>query len=174
MPTSLLAMLRDHDAVADYFNWPGELDLPRTEHVEPVHLANGLSLEPFAGDGGGGTYFFCGEGGEGRPILFADSEGGAALLAVGLPELLRLLLAAPWWRDCPNCTAEESEAAEAEYLEDEPALLADRDAVAATLGLSYPTAAEALARLHLTATGIGREFDLIYTPEGSSYRALIS
>ncbi|MFD8481522.1 hypothetical protein [Kitasatospora sp. NPDC059673] len=173
MTTSLLALVRGHNAVADYLCWPGELDFTRTEHVEPVHLANGLTLEPFAGDGAGGTYFFCGEGGEGRPILFADSEGGAALIAVGLPELLRLLLAAPWWRDCPNCTAEESEEAAAEYLEDEPALLAAREAVAATLGLSYPTAAEALARLHVTATGIGREFDLIHTPEGTAYRMLI-
>ncbi|KIQ65116.1 hypothetical protein TR51_13950 [Kitasatospora griseola] len=173
MTTSLLALVRGHAAVADYFRWPGELDLTRTEHVEPVHLASGLRLEAFAGDGGGGTYFFCGEGGEGRPILFADSEGGATLLAVGLPELLRLLLAAPWWRDCPTCTAEESDQAAVEYLEDEPALLAARDTVAATLGLTYPTAAEALARLHLTATGIGREFDLIHTPEGTSYRTLI-
>ncbi|OKJ15917.1 hypothetical protein [Kitasatospora sp. CB01950] len=174
MSTSLLALLRDHAAVAEFFRWPGELDLSRTEHVEPVHLANGLSLEPFAGDGGGGTYFFCGEGGEGRPILFADSEGGAALLAVGLPELLRLLLAAPWWRDCPGCTAEESAAGEAEYLEDEPALLDGRAAAAAALGLACPTAAEALALLRRTATGIGREFVLIYTPEDTPYRMLIS
>ncbi|MFJ5921689.1 hypothetical protein ACIQF6_03660 [Kitasatospora sp. NPDC092948] len=173
MTTSLLALVRDHAAVADHLRWPGEFDLSRTEHVEPVHLASGLRLEPFAGDGGGGTYFFCGEGGEGRPVLFADSEGGAALLAVGLPELLRLLLAAPWWRDCPNCTPEENAEAAAEYLEDEPELLADRDTVAAALGLACPTPAEALARLHRTATGIGREFDLIHTPEGTSYRPLI-
>ncbi|GAA2569474.1 MULTISPECIES: hypothetical protein [Streptomyces] len=51
-----------------------------------MHLASGAGLEGFAGDGAGGTFFFCGEGGEERPILYAGSEGGAALVAIGLHE----------------------------------------------------------------------------------------
>ncbi|MGW4380137.1 hypothetical protein [Kitasatospora sp. NPDC004531] len=173
MSTSLLAAVRDHAAAADFLSWPGDFVLADHEHGEPVHLASGQALEPFAKDGAGGTYFFCGDGGEERPVLYADSEGGAALVALDLPELLRLLLAAPWWRDCPRCTAAESDEAEAEYLEDAPTLHADRDAAAEALGLTLPTAAEALARLHETATGAGRAFVLVFTPENTSYRTLI-
>lgn len=32
-----------------------------------MHLASGASLEGFAGDGSGGTFFFCGPGAEERP-----------------------------------------------------------------------------------------------------------
>ncbi|MFI2520907.1 hypothetical protein [Streptomyces sp. NPDC018967] len=68
--------------------------------------------------GAGGAYFFRGEGGEERPVLFADSEGRAALVVIGLPELLRLLLGTPWWRDCRTFTAEESRSLATEYLAD--------------------------------------------------------
>ncbi|KDN81777.1 hypothetical protein [Kitasatospora cheerisanensis] len=139
MPTSLLAVVRDHRTVAEFLSWPGDFDLLGAEHGEPVHLASGLALEAFAGDGAGGTFFFCGDGGEERPVLYADSEGGAALLALGLPELLCLLLVVPWWRDCPGFTAAESEARAAEYLDDDPDLYATRDAVARALGLTLPT-----------------------------------
>ncbi|MFD8595599.1 hypothetical protein ACFV1L_11400 [Kitasatospora sp. NPDC059646] len=174
MPTSLLAAVRDHAAVAEFLSWPGDFDLLGADHGEPVQLASGLALEAFAGDGAGGTFFFCGDGGEERPVLYADSEGSAALLALGLPDLLRLLLTAPWWRDCPGFTAEESDARAAEYLADDPDLYTTRDAVAALLGLTLPTPAEALARLRQTATGPGRDYVLIFTPEGTPYEALIS
>ncbi|MFE1321562.1 hypothetical protein [Kitasatospora phosalacinea] len=170
---SLIDAVRTHEDAAGFLAWPGELDLDHYEHVEPVHLASGARLEGFAKDGAGGTYFFCGEGGEERPVLYADSEGGAALLAVGLPELLRLLLVAPWWRDCREFTAEESREIAAEYLEDEPDLLAGRAAAAAALGLELPAEAEALALLRERATVTGRDYRLVFTPEGTEYRGLI-
>jgi hypothetical protein len=170
---SLLAVVAENDEVARFLDWPGDFDLRRRDHVEEVHLASGAALEGFAGDGAGGTYFFCGDGGEERPVLYADSEGGATLLAVGVPELLRLLLVAPWWRSCRSFTAEESAALAAEYLEHMPDLAVRRDRAAAALGLELPAEADALARLHEVATGVGREFVLIFTPEDEPYEPLI-
>ncbi|MFI8966490.1 hypothetical protein ACIGO8_30765 [Streptomyces sp. NPDC053493] len=76
---SLITTIRGNDAAARFLAWPGDFDLDRGDHVEDVHLASGATLEGFAGDGAGGTYFFWGDGGEERPVLYADSEGGAAL-----------------------------------------------------------------------------------------------
>ncbi|MFJ4873274.1 hypothetical protein [Streptomyces sp. NPDC088757] len=169
----LITTIRENDDAAGFLAWPGDFDLDRGDHVEEVHLASGAALEGFAGDGAGGTYFFCGNGGEERPVLYADSEGGAALVAIGMPELLRLLLAASWWRDCRAFTAEESAELTAEYLEDMPDLAVRRDRAAAALGLDLPAEAEALARLRKVATEQGKEFVLIFTPENEPYNPLI-
>ncbi|MEV4227167.1 hypothetical protein AB0J81_08680 [Streptomyces bobili] len=171
---SLIASVRAHDEAARFLAGPGDFELDRADHGEEVHLASGARLEGFAGDGAGGTFFFCGDGGEERPVLYADSEGGAALVAVGLPELLRLLLVAPWWRDCTAFTAEQSGRFAAEYLADEPGLVADRDRAAAALGLDLPSEAEALARLREVALGAGRDFVLVFTPEGEPYEPLFT
>ncbi|MET7665512.1 hypothetical protein ABZT45_37720 [Streptomyces sp. NPDC005356] len=171
---SLIAAVRKQEEAARFLAWPGDFDLDRGDHVEEVHLASGAALEGFAGDGAGGTYFFCGEGGEERPILYADSEGGAALVAIGLPELVRLLLVVPWWRNCQAFTDEESHELEAEYLEDMPDLMARRDSTAAALGLDLPAQAEALARLRKVATQSGGDFVLIFTPEGHTYEPLFT
>ncbi|MFJ3830117.1 hypothetical protein ACIPWI_19405 [Streptomyces sp. NPDC090046] len=171
---SLIACVREQDEAARFLAWPGDFDLDRGDHVEEVHLASGSSLEGFAGDGAGGTYFFCGGGGEERPILYADSEGGSALVAVGLPELVRLLLVLPWWRGCRAFTVEESRGLEAEYLEDMPDLVTRRDRAAAALGLDLPDRAEVLDRLREVATQLGADFVLIFTPEGHPYEPLFT
>ncbi|MGW2295633.1 hypothetical protein [Streptomyces violaceorubidus] len=171
---SLIAALREQEEAARFLAWPGDFDLDRGDHVEEVHLASGAALEGIAGDGAGGTFFFCGEGGEERPILYADSEGGAALVAVGLPELVRLLLVAPWWQSCQTFTDEESRGLETEYLEDMPDLAARRDRAAAALGLDLPGQGEALARLREVATRLGQDFVLIFTPEGHPYEPLFT
>ncbi|MER6362379.1 hypothetical protein [Kitasatospora sp. NPDC001527] len=170
--SSLITAITEHDEAARFLAWPGDFDLDCGEHVEEVHLASGAALEGFAGDGAGGSFFFCGDGGEERPVLYADSEGQAALLAVGLPELLRLLLVVPWWRDCPTFSEEESERARARHLEDMPDLTAGRDRAAAALGLELPTEAEALARLREVVTGAGEAFTLIFTPDSLPYEPL--
>ncbi|PLW74100.1 hypothetical protein GQS52_00135 [Streptomyces sp. SCUT-3] len=172
---SLITAVLEHDEAVDFLAWPGDfdLDLDRGDHVEEVHLASGAALEGFAGDGAGGTYFFCGEGGEERPVLYADSEGGAALVAIGLPELLRLLLVAPWWRDCRAFTGEESRELAADYLEDMPDLVVRRDRAAEALGIDLPSEAEVLARLHEVATRAGRDFVLVFTPENTPYTPLV-
>lgn len=170
---SLISAIRAQDEAARFLAWPGDFDLDRGDHGEEVHLASGAALEGFAGDGAGGTFFFCGEGGEERPVLYADSEGRAALIAIGLPELLRLLLVAPWWRDCQTFTAEESRKLAAEYLEDAPDLAAQRDRAAEALGLTLPTEEDALARLREAALGVGENFVLVFTPENEPYEPLI-
>ncbi|GAA2661226.1 hypothetical protein [Streptomyces vastus] len=169
---SLITAVREHDEAARFLAWPGDFDLDRGDHVEDVHLASGVALDGFAGDGAGGTFFFCGEGAEERPLLYADSEGGSALVAIGLPELLRLLLVAPWWRDCQTFTAEEGHQLAAEYLEDMPDLVARRDRAAAALGLALAPEGDVLARLREVALGIGKDFVLILTPEGEPYEPL--
>ncbi|MYR20182.1 hypothetical protein [Streptomyces sp. SID6137] len=170
---SLIAAVRAQDEAARFLAWPGDFDLDRGDRTGEVHLASGAALEGFAGDGAGGTYSFCGEGREERPVLHADSEGGAALVAVGLPELLRLLLAAPWWRDCRTFTEEESRELAAEYLEDMPDLEARRDRAAAALGLDLPDQAEVLARLREVAVGVGESFVLAFPPEDHAYAPLV-
>lgn len=171
---SLIAAVREQEEAARFLAWPGDFDLDRGDHVEDVHLASGAVLEGFAGDGAGGTFFFCGEGGEERPILYADSEGGAALVAVGLPELVRLLLVVPWWRDCQDFSDEESRELEAEYLEDMPDLAAGRARAAAALGLELPDRSAVLARLSEVATRLGKDYVLIFTPEGNPYEPLFA
>ncbi|MGW4892322.1 hypothetical protein ACWEQL_08650 [Kitasatospora sp. NPDC004240] len=174
MTTSLLSTVRANDIAVEALLWPGDFDLDATEHVEEVVLASGERLEPIAGDGSGGTYFLCGEGGDERPVLYADSEGQAGLLAVGLPELIGLLLVVPWWRDCPGFTVEESREAAEEYLADEPAWPGIAAAAAEALGLrELPTEAQALARLREVAIGPGREaFTLLNVAEGGAYEQL--
>ncbi|MER7753132.1 hypothetical protein [Kitasatospora sp. NPDC097643] len=170
--TPLLDAIRAQPDALDYLLCTGDLNLDHYEHVEEVVLASGEPLERLAKDAAGGTYFYCGEGGEERPILLADSEGGAALLAVGLPELVRLLLAVPWWRDCNRLTEEESAEAAEYYLEEEPDLYAERDAAAAALGLDVPSPAEALARLREVALGLGPAYVLLNAEEGCAYQPL--
>ncbi|WP_380283359.1 hypothetical protein [Kitasatospora purpeofusca] len=172
---SLITAITDNPEAAEFLSWPGDFDLDRAEHVEEVHLASGAALEGFAGDGAGGSYFFCGDGGEERPVLYADSEGQAGLVAIGLPELLRLLLVAPWWRDCPGFSAAESAEAAAPYLADLPDLADRRDRAAAALGLVLPSEAEVLARLREVATGAAASaFVLVFTPEDSPYESLFA
>lgn len=177
--SALLTAIAAHDEAAGFLAWPGDFELGRGDHGEEVRLASGAALEGFAGDGSGGTYFFCGAGGEEgaggdeRPVLYADSEGGAALVALGLRELLRLLLMAPWWRDCREFTAAESAELAAEYVADMPDLAARRDRAAAALGLTLPTEGQALGRLREVATGLGRDFVLVLTPEDEPYEPLI-
>jgi hypothetical protein len=170
---SLITTIREHDSAARFLAWPGDFELDRSDHGEEVHLTSGATLEGFAGDGAGGTYFFCGDGGEERPVLYADSEGRAALVTIGLPELLRLLLVAPWWRDCRAFTAEESDRLAAEYLEDLPDLALRRERAAAALGLDLPSEADVLARLREVATTAGKDFILIFTPEDEPYDPLL-
>ncbi|MBP2472063.1 hypothetical protein JOF53_000935 [Crossiella equi] len=163
---SLLATIAAHPEVTRFLAWPGDFELDRADHVEEVHLLSGARLEGFAGDGSGGTFFFCGEGGEERPVLYADSEGGAAVLAANLPELLRLLLVAPWWRD--------GHEASAEYLADLPDFADRRDQAAAVLGLDLPDEHAVLTRLHEIATTAGPEFTLVLTSEGTAYDPLFT
>ncbi|MEV7526506.1 hypothetical protein [Streptomyces sp. NPDC091371] len=83
-------------------------------------------------------------------MVYVSLDGEAGPLAVGLPELVRLCLVAPWWRDAPGRTAEGLRAVADEYREDLPDLDRRRDRAARALGLDpagLPSEAAALARL---------------------------
>ncbi|MFI6093145.1 hypothetical protein [Streptomyces sp. NPDC051218] len=115
-----------------------------------VRLASGDRLEQFARAGSGDAFCFVGEGGEERPVVYVSLDGEAGLLALGLPELVRLCLVAPWWRDAPGRTAEELLSVADEYREDVPDLDRRRDRAAQALGLDpagLPFEAVVLARL---------------------------
>ena len=171
--SSLIAPIRVDD-VAACLSWPGDFDLDGGDHVEEVHLASGAPSEGFAGDGAGDTYFFCGEGGEERPVLYSDSEGRAALVAVGLPELLCLLLVMPWWHECRGLTLQESHCHGAEYRKDRPDLDRRLARAAALLGLDLPDENDALARLREVVKVTGPHYTLIFTPEGTPYEPLLT
>ncbi|MFB4317740.1 DUF6745 domain-containing protein [Actinomadura sp. 21ATH] len=87
-----------------------DFDLARDEHVEEVHLACGARLEPIGGHGTGGTYFLCGDAPR-RPVLYADSEGGAEVLGRDLAEALELIVSAhPDGRDPEEADEEAADA----------------------------------------------------------------
>ncbi|HEV7706679.1 MAG TPA: hypothetical protein VGP16_00645, partial [Asanoa sp.] len=109
----------------------------------------------------------------GSPRVGRRAGGLRRRRCLGLPELLKLLLVAPWWRDIQEFTAEESQEAAAEYREDIPDLAAQCHRVADALGLTLPTEADALARMREVALGAGEDFVLIFTPEGNRYDPLI-
>lgn len=170
--TSLIETIRAADAaVRELLAWPIDFELERREHVEDVRLASGATLEAFAGDGSGGTFFFVGDGGEERPVLYADSEGRATVLADGLPELVRLFLAVPWWRDISDLDDDEAhEGAAEDFDEEEPDFEDDRDDVARALGLEVPSAAAAIARLRTVVRDLGPGVELRGTAEDSPYK----
>ncbi|WP_395298366.1 hypothetical protein ACF9IK_36575 [Kitasatospora hibisci] len=148
-----LRVLRENPELARLAADPFNLDLDRTEHVEPVRLASGGPLTAIAGDDTGGTYFRCPDG----AILYAGSEGEAGLIADSLDEALETLIGLPCWHDHvlldPAATDAElaaeiadSEEELAEYYG--PDLDADRDALFTALGLRRLPPAELVRRLH--------------------------
>ncbi|MGW4564828.1 hypothetical protein ACWEN3_21240 [Streptomyces sp. NPDC004561] len=145
-------MATDQDVVA-FFAGLADLDAtdPSSHALEDgVRLSSGARLEQFARAGSGDAFCFVGEGGEERPVVYVSLDGEAGLLGLGLPELVRLCLVAPWWRDAPGRTVEELRAVADEYREDLPDFDARRDRAARALGLdpaALPSEAAALTRL---------------------------
>jgi hypothetical protein len=121
----LLPLLGADDEVIAFFAGVADLDAtdPADRELEDgVRLASGARLEQFARAGSGDAFCFVGEGGEERPVVYVSLDGEAGPLALGLPELVRLCLVAPWWRDAPGRTAEELQAVADEYRDDLPDL----------------------------------------------------
>ncbi|WP_157429820.1 hypothetical protein [Actinomadura oligospora] len=113
---ALLRRIEGDRDLADLLTWPGDFDIERRDPVEDLFLASGTSLTPIAGDGAGGSFFLC--GGVDGPVLYADSEGGASLIAADLTEAVTLIAVLPYWRDLGyGWTVEESEN---DLLEDQP------------------------------------------------------
>ncbi|MFF3863675.1 hypothetical protein [Streptomyces sp. NPDC002209] len=152
-PDTLLSLLGTDEAAVAFFTEVADLDAtnPADHELEDgVRLASGARLEQFARAGSGDAFCFVGEGGEERPVVYVSLDGEAGPLALGLPELVRLCLVAPWWRDAPGRTAEELQAVADEYRKDLPDLDRRRDLAARALGLDPAellSEAAALARL---------------------------
>ncbi|MFK0016981.1 hypothetical protein [Streptomyces sp. NPDC091027] len=102
-------------------------------------------------------------------------DGEAGLLAIGLPELVRLCLVAPWWRDAPGRTAGDLQAVANEYREDMPGLERRRDRAALALGIDpagLPSEAAVLARVVELSRGPVVEARLVVGYEGDPFAPL--
>ncbi|MGP3637829.1 hypothetical protein ACTU45_31615 [Streptomyces sp. 24-1644] len=109
-PGALLPLLGTDEEVFAFFAGVADLDATDpADHLleDGVRLASGARLEQFARAGSGDAFCFVGEGGEERPVVYISLDDEAGPLALGLPELVRLCLVAPWWRDAPGRTAGE-------------------------------------------------------------------
>ncbi|MGW7079766.1 hypothetical protein [Streptomyces sp. NPDC054866] len=177
---ALLPLLGADEEVVAFFAGVADLDATDPadhELVEGVRLASGGRLEQFARAGSGDAFCFVGEGGEERPVVYVSLDGEAGLLALGLPELVRLCLVAPWWREAPGRTAEELQLVADEYRADVPDLDLRRDRAARALGLDpagLPSEAVALARLVDLSQGPVAAACLIVGYEGDPLDPLFS
>ncbi|MGH4035198.1 hypothetical protein ACQB60_40490 [Actinomycetota bacterium Odt1-20B] len=158
-PGGLLPVLGTDAEVVAFFAAVADLDATDPADFElndDVHLASGARLEQFARGASGDAYCFVGEGGEERPVVYVSLDGEAGLLALGLPELVRLCLVAPWWRDTHGRSATQLRAVADEYRTDWPDLDQRRDRAAQVLGLDpagLPSEATVLARLEELSLG---------------------
>ncbi|WP_460303803.1 hypothetical protein [Actinocorallia aurea] len=168
MTDDLLRRIEETPEIAALLAWPGDFDVSRRDPVEQLRVPSGLALDPVAGDGSGGTYFLCGEPGTARPVLYADSEGQATLMAADLTEALSLLAVHPYWRDLLDGAHTAADLA-AEYVADDPAFPGYRVRLLSLLGLPVPSEEETLARLHAARTRTVPDFLPIAThPEGDA------
>ncbi|MFF0297290.1 hypothetical protein ACFYST_28475 [Kitasatospora sp. NPDC004614] len=167
----------DEDAVA-FFAAVADLDAtsPDDHELEDgVRLASGARLEQFARAASGDAYCFVGEGGEERPVVYVSLDGQAGLLAVGLPELVRLCLAVPWWGEVRGGSLDGLGDAADDYRADIPDLGARRDRAARALGLdpaTLPSEATALARLAELSRGPVAAASLVVGPDGDPFDPL--
>ncbi|WP_204043453.1 hypothetical protein [Acrocarpospora phusangensis] len=146
----LLRRIEATPELADLLTWPGDFDVARRDPVEELILPNQLALTPIAGDGSGGTYFLCGAPGTARPVLYADSEGQATLMAADLVEAVTLIAAYPYWRDLLH--GHSAEELEEEMCDDHPDYSAARGELIGLLGVTPPTVEEAVTRLRASAS----------------------
>jgi hypothetical protein len=142
----LLGRLEGDEELACLLYSHGDFAIGKRDPVEDLALANGLPVSPIAGDDSGGTYFLCGgQHDPERPVLYADSEGSAVLMAANLVEAVELIVHFPYWHDLPF--GFDPDQLEADYRDDHENFDAVRAELIAVLGLSPLTLDEALARL---------------------------
>ncbi|MEU8825999.1 hypothetical protein [Streptomyces sp. NPDC048636] len=182
---SLLDRLREDPRAAELATHPFDFDPGFYEHVEPVRLASGAALEGIGKDAGGGSFFLCGDGGDERPVLYADSEGSAGIVGTGLTEALRLRIGALCWGEALDTiaragrefdereTAELLASLEAEYSEDcgLEDLAGDRAELVERLGLGPLPSASRLLELAREASALSPSYILL-NEEGRPYDRL--
>jgi hypothetical protein len=155
----LLRPLGTDEAAVSFFAGVADLDAtdPESHALEDgVRLASGARLEQFARAGSGDAYCFVGDGGEERPVVYVSLDGEAGPIASGLPELVRLCLVVPWWRDAPGRTDAELRALADEYRQDVREFDRRRDRAARAFGLDpagLPSPTAVLSRLGTLSRG---------------------
>ncbi|WP_405594700.1 hypothetical protein OG741_02675 [Streptomyces sp. NBC_01410] len=173
MTDRVLELLRTRSDLAELAAFPFDFDVDRAYHVEAVHLASGVSLEPIAGDDTGGTYFLCG----GTAVLHASSEGDASLLADSVGEALEILVRLPGWCDHISAELDEEELlAEIRAADDEareefaPELDVQRAALISGLGLPDRPLVELFAMSESAAGRTEPDYVLLNSRELCAYR----
>ncbi|GAA5177158.1 hypothetical protein GCM10023322_01140 [Rugosimonospora acidiphila] len=175
---SLLQRIKHDPELADLLIHPFDFDLNRPYWVgEDETLRSGQRKEPFAGTASGDGYFFCGAGGEERPVLYLSSDGMTSLVAENLPDLLTLVVAAPWWLDCltswrrgPDAMRAISGECRAEFVEDCPDLEECQGRIATALDLDLGV--DVIARLLSAARRTDPDFILVHS-EGHELEPLV-
>ncbi|MDN3351789.1 hypothetical protein [Actinomadura sp. DC4] len=164
----LLRRIETEPRLAGLLVWPGDFDIARRDPVEELRVPCGWPLTPVAGDGSGGSYFLCGDPGGPRPVLYADSEGGATLVAADLVEAVTLIAAYPYWQDLGRGHSAEELAAE--IVDDDPDFPQARGELLALLGVEPPAPEEALALLRASAARTVPDFlPIARHEEGDSF-----
>ncbi|MGI5350623.1 hypothetical protein ACQEU8_20960 [Streptomyces sp. CA-250714] len=174
MSDPVLEILRTRPELAEPAAFPFGFDVRRAYHVEEVHLASGAPLEPIAGDDTGGTYFLCG----GTAVLYASSEGDAALLADSVGEALEILVRLPWWcKDVVSTEMDEAELLAALRAADDrareevaPQLDAQRATLLSGLGLPDRPLVELVAMAESAAGRTEPDHVLLNSRELRAYR----
>ncbi|NBH09021.1 hypothetical protein [Amycolatopsis sp. SID8362] len=169
----MLDRLREDASAAALLADVFDFDVARLDPVEPVRLASGGELRPIAGDAAGGTFFLCGNG----PVLYADSEGSAGIVAADVDAVVRLVVGVPTWHDvvadAPDVDAmrESFESSYAELKAEEPELDRLRAEVAEKLDLGEVDVEELLAALSRCLTELSPGYVLL-NEDGDEYDRL--
>ena len=154
---ALLRLLAEHPDAARDLAILTDFDIARRDPVENLSVPSGLPLEVVAGDASGGSFFLVGDvHAARRPVLYTDSEGGAALVAEDLAEALAVFVALGWWHDAGY--GSDLDEMEAELREYEPELDEMRAALTATLGLPVLGREQARDRLLAAAARTAPDF----------------
>jgi hypothetical protein len=175
---SLLQRIKDDPEIAGLLVHPFDFDLERPYWVgEDETLRSGQRKEAIAGAASGDGYFFCGEGGEERPVLYLSCDGMTSLVAENLVDLLTLVVVAPWWPSCLVSWQKGldgmraiSEECRAEFLEDHPDFTESQRRVASALGLDLTS--DVMPRLLAAARRTDPEFILVHS-EGHELEPLV-
>ncbi|SFP11749.1 hypothetical protein SAMN04489713_111367 [Actinomadura madurae] len=175
---SLIQRIKDDPEIVDLLVHPFDFDLERPYWVgEDETLRSGQRKEAIAGAASGDGYFFCGEGGEERPVLYLSSDGMTSLVAENLADLLTLVVVAPWWLSCLSGWQDGvdgmqaiSEKCRAEFIEDIPELVESQRQVASRLGLDLTS--DVMTRLLSAARRTDPDFILVHA-EGHELEPLV-
>lgn len=171
--SAMLDRLRTNARAAALLADVADFDVTRLDPVEPVRLASGGELRAIAGDASGGTFFVCDDG----PVLYADSEGSAGIVAADRDALIHLVVGLPTWHDvvadAPDLDAMRAsfDSAYAELKADEPRIDELRAELAAELNLDPLPVEELLAALSKCLTELSPRYRL-RTEDGDEYEPL--